>query len=109
MTKWGSWFGSFATAGAAKGYLTRTWTGPTVPDGQQWVGEVRQGAGGRWEVRLGEPVAVPFRQFTAGCPICEAAASAGGLPFINHGNCTAPGSVGHKPADQGHCTASACY
>ena len=77
MTKWGSWFGSFATAGA--------------------------------EVRLGEPVAVPFRQFTAGCPICEAAASAGGLPFINHGNCTAPGSVGHKPADQGHCTARACY
>jgi hypothetical protein len=51
----------------------------------------------------------PFREYTPGCPICEQAAGAGALPFINHNNCMRRGAVGHKPVDQGHCTASACY
>ena len=51
--QWGDWHGSFATAAAAKRYLTVVWTGPKVPDRYN-ASEVRVRPDGRWEVRVGE-------------------------------------------------------
>ena len=51
---WGQWFGSYATIGAAKRYLTMQWTGAKYAD-EYWTGIVRQNAEGSWEVCLGQP------------------------------------------------------
>ena len=52
---WGDWFGSYATASAAKRYLTMEWTGPKVPDRGNWDGSaIRITPEGRWQVRLAE-------------------------------------------------------
>lgn len=45
---------------------------------------------------------VPFRGYVAGCAVCDAAADAKSLPFVNHDNCTCGK---RKP----HCTAGGCY
>lgn len=51
---WGAWFGDFATAPAAKRYLTMQFTGPKVPDRDSFVAwEIRE-VEGRWQVRLCE-------------------------------------------------------
>jgi len=50
---WGAWFGDFATAAAAKRYLTMQFTGPKVPDRDDWIdSDVQQNGEGRWKVRL---------------------------------------------------------
>lgn len=50
--KWGAWFGDYATAAAAKRYLTMNFTGPKVSDHAEFPAwEIRQ-VDGRWQVRL---------------------------------------------------------
>ena len=52
---WGDWHGDFATAAAAKRYVTVNWTGPRVPDRESWVGfDIRATPEGRWQVRLAQ-------------------------------------------------------
>lgn len=49
---WGEWFGNFATAAAAKRYLTMQWTGPKVSDRASYpASEIRE-VEGRWQVRV---------------------------------------------------------
>lgn len=60
---WGEWFGSYATIGAAKRYLTMQWTGPKYAN-EYWTGVVRQNAKGSWEVCLGQ-VEVSEERMTA--------------------------------------------
>lgn len=51
---WGDWHGTFATAAAAKRYLTINYVGPKVEDRDGWVTDLRQATDGTWQVRLGE-------------------------------------------------------
>lgn len=52
---WGMWFGDFATAPAAKRHITRYYTGPKVPDRNNWIdSDVQQNGEGRWMIRLCE-------------------------------------------------------
>ena len=60
---WGNWFGDFATASAAKRYLTINFIGPKVEDRDGWVSDMRQAPDGTWEVRLGEK---PFTSILTG-------------------------------------------
>ena len=64
---WGEWFGSFATAAAAKRYLTMTFTGPKVGDRGRWAADLRQATDGTWQVRLGEKpfISALFPEVTA--------------------------------------------
>lgn len=53
VAEWGDWFGSFATAAAAKRYLTMHFTGPKVPDRDSFPGwGYRLGPDHRWQVRV---------------------------------------------------------
>lgn len=49
---WSQWFGDYATAAAAKRYLTMEFTGPNVTDRACWpASEIRE-VDGRWQVRV---------------------------------------------------------
>lgn len=52
VAEWGDWFGSFATAAAAKRYLTMQFTGPKVPDRDSFPASAIREVDGRWQVRV---------------------------------------------------------
>ena len=55
MENWSDWFGGYATKAAAKRAITMIFTGPNVSDRANWIdSEVREGADGRWQIRVQE-------------------------------------------------------
>ena len=60
---WGSWFGEFKTAAAAKRYLTMQFIGPKVTDRDCWTAwEIRQ-VSDWWEVRVAYAPPTPSNLF----------------------------------------------
>ena len=63
VAEWGGWFGDFATAAAAKRYLTMQFTGPKVPDRDSFPASAIREVDGRWQARVAYAPPAPSNLF----------------------------------------------